>query len=100
MLELGPSGAALHESLARDVLASPIELVAGLGEFAAALQRAANGEAAERLVTANDVESLWSRLSSRLEPDAVILLKASRGVRLEQLVPKIREWATTTGARG
>jgi UDP-N-acetylmuramoyl-tripeptide--D-alanyl-D-alanine ligase len=100
MLELGPSGPALHESLARDALASPIELVAGLGEFATALQRAANGGAAERLVTANDVESLWSRLSSRLEADAVILLKASRGVRLEQLVPKIKEWATTIGARG
>jgi len=93
MLELGPRGPALHESLARDALASPIEVVAGLGEFAAALDRAANGGATERLVTANDVESLWNRLASRLEPDAVILLKASRGVRLEQLVPKIREWA-------
>ena len=98
MLELGPSGPALHESLAREALASPIELVAGLGEFAAALQQAANGAAAERLVTANDVESLWNRLSSRLEPDAVILLKASRGVRLEQLVPKIKEWATSKGS--
>ena len=94
MLELGPSGPALHEALAREALASPIELIAGLGEFAAALERAADGSAAERLVTANDVESLWNRLSSRLEQDAVILLKASRGVRLEQLVPKIREWAT------
>ena len=93
MLELGPSGPALHEALARDALASPIELVAGLGEFATALERAADGSARHRLVTASDVESLWNRLSSRLEPDAVILLKASRGVRLEQLVPKIKEWA-------
>jgi UDP-N-acetylmuramoyl-tripeptide--D-alanyl-D-alanine ligase len=93
MLELGPGGPALHEALARDALASPIELVVGLGEFAAALERAADGSARARLVTASDVESLWNRLSSRLAPDAVILLKASRGVRLEQLVPKIREWA-------
>jgi UDP-N-acetylmuramoyl-tripeptide--D-alanyl-D-alanine ligase len=93
MLELGPSGPALHEALARDALASSIELVAGLGEFATALERAADGSARERLVTASDVESLWNRLSSRLESDAVILLKASRGVRLEQLVPKIKEWA-------
>jgi len=47
----------------------------------------------ERLVTGSDVESLWNRLVSRLTPDAVILLKASRGVRLEQLVPKIKQWA-------
>src|SRR5690349_22306612 len=93
MLELGASGPALHESLARDALASPIEIVAGLGEFAGALERVANGAARDRLVTANDVESLWNRLASRLEPNAVILLKASRGVRLEQMVPKIKEWA-------
>src|SRR3954469_4581657 len=61
MLELGPSGPALHEALARDALASPIELVAGLGEFAGALERAADGSAPQRLVTANDVESLWNR---------------------------------------
>jgi UDP-N-acetylmuramoyl-tripeptide--D-alanyl-D-alanine ligase len=98
MLELGPSGPALHEALAREALASPIELLAGLGEFANAFGRAAGGSARERVVTADDVESLWNRLSSRLEPDAVILLKASRGVRLEQLVPKIKNWATASGA--
>lgn len=93
MLELGPSGPALHEALAKEALASPIEVVAGLGEFAGALERTAGREGTDRIVTAGDVESLWNRLSSRLEPDAVILLKASRGVRLEQLVPKIKEWA-------
>jgi len=93
MLELGPSGPALHESLAREALASPIEIIAGLGEFAAALERASNGAMQDRVVTGGDVDSLWNRLVSRLEPNAVILLKASRGVRLEQLVPKIKEWA-------
>jgi UDP-N-acetylmuramoyl-tripeptide--D-alanyl-D-alanine ligase len=93
MLELGPSGPLLHEALAREALASPIEIVAGLGEFAAALEKLGDGSARQRLVTASDVESLWNRLASRLEPDAVILLKASRGVRLEQLVPKIKQWA-------
>jgi len=97
MLELGPSGPALHESLARDALASPIEILAGLGEFAGAFERAADGAGRDRLVTANDVDSLWNRLASRLEPNAVILLKASRGVRLEQIVPKIREWAGVGG---
>jgi UDP-N-acetylmuramoyl-tripeptide--D-alanyl-D-alanine ligase len=96
MLELGPSGPALHEALAREALASPIEIVAGLGEFAAALERASNGSMKDRLVTGSDVDSLWSRLVSRLEPDAVILLKASRGVRLEQLVPKIKQWAESS----
>jgi UDP-N-acetylmuramoyl-tripeptide--D-alanyl-D-alanine ligase len=91
MLELGSSGPELHAALAREALASPIELVAGVGQFASALDNAR--DAGNRVVTAADVDSLWNRLSSRLEPDAVILLKASRGVRLEQLVPKIRDWA-------
>lgn len=96
MLELGPSGPALHAELVREALASPIEIVAGVGQFATALD-AAGAEARERVVTGSDVDSLWNRLASRLEPDAVILLKASRGVRLEQLVPKIREWANGRG---
>jgi UDP-N-acetylmuramoyl-tripeptide--D-alanyl-D-alanine ligase len=93
MLELGPSGPSLHEAVARDALSSPIEVLAGLGEFALALEKLGDGASRQRLVTANDVESLWNRLASRLKPDAVILLKASRGVRLEQIVPRIKEWA-------
>jgi UDP-N-acetylmuramoyl-tripeptide--D-alanyl-D-alanine ligase len=96
MLELGPRGPAIHDDLAREALASPIEIIAGIGEFAAALDRTrgsashANGV---RVVTAADVDALWSQLASRLAPDAVILLKGSRGVRLERLVPVIRAWA-------
>ena len=99
MLELGPSGPELHAALAREALASPIEIVAGVGQFAIALDALGNG-VPDRVVTADDVESLWNRLASRLEPDAVILLKASRGMRLEQLLPKIREWANERSARG
>lgn len=98
MLELGPSGPGLHDALAREALRSPIEIVAGVGQFATALEQVGE-DAHDRVVTGNDVDSLWNRLASRLEPDAVILLKASRGVRLEQLVPKIREWANDRGDR-
>lgn len=91
MLELGPHTARLHDEVATQALASGIEVVAGLGEFAAAFDRVAPGDA--HVVTADDVESLWARLSSRLSPDAVILLKGSRGMRLERLVTPIAEWA-------
>jgi UDP-N-acetylmuramyl pentapeptide synthase len=46
-----------------------------------------------RVVTAADVDSLWANLSSRLAADAVILLKGSRGMRLERLVDPIATWA-------
>jgi UDP-N-acetylmuramoyl-tripeptide--D-alanyl-D-alanine ligase len=92
MLELGPQGPRLHEEIVRQALASPIELVVGIGEMATAIERVAPGDA--RAVTSSDVESLWNRLASRLQPDAVILLKGSRGMRLERLVPAIQEWAS------
>ena len=91
MLELGAQTARLHDEVATQALASGIEVIAGLGEFAAAFGRVAPGD--PRVVTADDVTSLWVGLSSRLSPDAVILLKGSRGMRLERLVTPIAEWA-------
>jgi UDP-N-acetylmuramoyl-tripeptide--D-alanyl-D-alanine ligase len=93
MLELGPHGPRLHEEVARDALATGIELVAAIGEFASALGRIAPGD--PRVICADDVDALWSGLSSRLAPDAVILLKGSRGMRLERLVGPISDWANS-----
>lgn len=91
MLELGPPGPRLHDEIARAALAAGIEVVAAIGEFAGALDRVAPGDA--RVVAAADVDSLWQQLSSRLAPNAVILLKGSRGMRLERLEQPIVEWA-------
>lgn len=91
MRELGPHSARLHEEIARSALESSIDLVAGCGEFQAALEGVGVGDA--RVVTAPDVDELWEKLVPRLQRDAVILLKASRGVRLERLVPHLTTWA-------
>jgi UDP-N-acetylmuramoyl-tripeptide--D-alanyl-D-alanine ligase len=91
MRELGPTARALHDEIAARALAGPYDLVAGVGEFAPALQAAGRGD--PRVVTADDVDALWPLLGPRLKPDAVILLKASRGMRLERLVPYLESWA-------
>ena len=91
MLELGPGTPALHDAVARDALAAGIEIVGAIGEFAAAFDRVAPGDT--RVISAPDVDELWTVLSSRLAPNAVILLKGSRGMRLERLVSPITEWA-------
>jgi UDP-N-acetylmuramoyl-tripeptide--D-alanyl-D-alanine ligase len=91
MLELGPSTPQLHDAVARDALNGGVELIAAIGEFAAALSRIAPGDS--RVIMADDVEQLWALLAPRLAPDAVILLKGSRGMRLERLVQPISEWA-------
>jgi UDP-N-acetylmuramoyl-tripeptide--D-alanyl-D-alanine ligase len=94
MLELGAAADRLHDEIVRAALAAPIDLVIGVGGFADALARVAPGEA--RAVGGADPESAWQAARSRLDPTAVILLKGSRGVRLERLVPLISEWTSSS----
>jgi UDP-N-acetylmuramoyl-tripeptide--D-alanyl-D-alanine ligase len=91
MRELGAASAQCHADIAGLALASGADIVAGIGEFAPALEQQTERE---RVITASDVEDLWPLLQSRLQRDAIILLKASRGVQLERLVPHLTTWAT------
>ena len=91
MLELGEETERLHREVARAALAGPFDVVAGVGLFADVL--AAEAPDDPRVVTAADAEALWPRLEPRLAPDAFILLKGSRGMRLERLVPHLTAWA-------
>ena len=91
MLELGANSDRCHDDVARAALASPAAIIGGAGEFVAALRRV--GGDGTRIVTANDVDELWSALEPRLERDATILLKGSRGARLERMLPHITGWA-------
>jgi len=92
MRELGAASEQCHADIAGLALASGADIVAGIGEFAMALEKQ---NQRERVITAPDVEDLWPRLQARLERNAIILLKASRGVQLERLVPHLSTWATT-----
>ena len=91
MLELGRDSDRCHDSVARAALASPANIIGGLGEFAAALQRVGAGD--DRIIVARDVDDLWLELRPRLADDATILLKASRGAKLERILPHITSWA-------
>lgn len=90
MRELGASAAAMHDDVARRALRSTATVIAGVGEMADALARVAPDD--PRVIGAPDPEALWPLLRERLTPDAVVLLKASRGVRLERIVPMLKEW--------
>lgn len=92
MRELGSQAPQLHEEIARRALDRGIDIIAGIGEFAEALRAVGVGDG--RVIVAPDVDELWSMLESRLDRDAIILLKASRSVRLERLVPYLTAWAS------
>jgi UDP-N-acetylmuramoyl-tripeptide--D-alanyl-D-alanine ligase len=91
MRELGEAADRCHDDISRLALESGADIIAGVGDFAASLARVADGDS--RVVTSGTVAELWPLLEPRLDPEAVILLKASRGVQLEQLVPYITTWA-------
>jgi UDP-N-acetylmuramoyl-tripeptide--D-alanyl-D-alanine ligase len=91
MRELGSASEQCHADIAGLALASGADIVAGIGEFAPALEKQ---KERDRVITAPDVEDLWPQLQARLQRNAIILLKASRGVQLERLVPHLTTWAT------
>ena len=93
MRELGAASEALHDAVAREALGDGIDLVVAVGEFADAMQRVAPDD--PRVLRAADPEEAWARLEPRLASDAVLLLKGSRGVRLERLLPSLTTWASS-----
>ena len=90
MLELGPQSGALHEESARRLGASDVDLIVATGLFRPAFGPLA-GELGDRLIVAEDPDQAWPVLAERLRGDEVVLLKGSRGVALERLIPRISE---------
>ncbi len=86
MLELGERSPELHARVASWLADAPIDWIAASGEFAAAFAPLRD-ELGGRLVIAEDVDAAYAGLSERLNGGEVVLLKASRGVRLERVIP-------------
>lgn len=91
MRELGAKSDALHDDVARAAIAGPFDLIVAVGDFVAAFQRVAPNDS--RVIGAADPEALWPTLAPRLDRRSAVLLKGSRGVRMERLVPKLEAWA-------
>jgi UDP-N-acetylmuramoyl-tripeptide--D-alanyl-D-alanine ligase len=88
MLELGPESAELHARMADAVMAVEPGLVAALGEFATAFERHRE-ILGDRLLIAADADALGRVLSGRLTGNELVLVKGSRGVRMERAVPHL-----------
>jgi UDP-N-acetylmuramoyl-tripeptide--D-alanyl-D-alanine ligase len=90
MLEMGPQSADIHREVAAEVARHDFELVVATGDFVAAFEphRSTLGS---RLITAADAPEAWAPLAERLAGSETILLKGSRGVALERLLPRLQE---------
>ena len=91
MLELGTSSIELHEAIvARAIQLGLDGLVAvASGEEAVAMQRAA--ASLDRFALVESPELAAEILNRWLQPGDTLLLKASRGVALERLIPLLKQ---------
>jgi UDP-N-acetylmuramoyl-tripeptide--D-alanyl-D-alanine ligase len=99
MRELGAESAALHQEIAEALVDLHPELLAAVGDFVPALEPYA-GALRHRLVTAPDPLTLAPLLTARLRGDELVVLKASRGVALERILPALKARAQHTPTRG
>ena len=88
MLELGEAAGRLHHEVLSEAIEREIDLIVATGAFAEAAAEI-RADAASRLITAPDWQEAYPLLRERLSGDEVVLLKASRGVALERILPML-----------
>lgn len=90
MLELGPRSDALHRRSAAALAAADLDLIVATGLFVPAFEPLA-GELGDRLVMEPDPVAAFEPMADRMSGDEVVLLKGSRGVALERLLPAMED---------
>jgi UDP-N-acetylmuramoyl-tripeptide--D-alanyl-D-alanine ligase len=93
MRELGKDAPALHAEIAAALVELAPDLLGAVGEFVPALAPYAD-RLGDRLVTAPDPIALGPLVAARLHGGEVVVLKASRGVALERILPALTNRAT------
>jgi UDP-N-acetylmuramoyl-tripeptide--D-alanyl-D-alanine ligase len=88
MRELGERSAELHRDVAAALVELDPDILAAVGDFVPALAPY-GGTLGDRLVTAADPVALGPLVAARLRGDELVVLKGSRGVALERILPAL-----------
>ena len=88
MLELGEHAADYHQDLGSVIANCDIDEVLYLGQFGEHLRSEAidSRMPSDRISLFDEIEPLLETLKNRLEPGTVILVKGSRGMKMERVV--------------
>ena len=90
MLELGPTAEALHRECGKHAAEKKIDMVIGVRGMARAVAEAACGSGTQaQFVETPEQAGEW--LAHNLRPGDAVLLKASRGVKLERALEMLQE---------
>jgi UDP-N-acetylmuramoyl-tripeptide--D-alanyl-D-alanine ligase len=88
MLELGAAESAAHAEVAADLVRAGFTFVVALGAFQSAFQAMSLPEDV-RVLHPETLQAAADELAGGLEGDEVLLVKASRGVRLERVIDSL-----------
>lgn len=87
MLELGENSRALHRQTLEDAMAFPLDLILATGLFAEASEAVSEPAGGPRLLVVPELDQAQEILLRSLTGTEAVLLKASRGVAMEALIP-------------
>lgn len=91
MLELGADSAALHAEIGRWLSQMGVDVILAVGKETLALAESAHSQNARQVVRHfRSVQSLMGHLGELVAPGDVILVKGSRGMRLERVVKALQ----------
>ncbi|MEX0717029.1 MAG: UDP-N-acetylmuramoyl-tripeptide--D-alanyl-D-alanine ligase [Planctomycetaceae bacterium] len=101
MLELGTEATARHRALGRYAAACGIDRIAVHGIHAGEVIRGCleQGMSADRLAECQDIDVLLMTLDCWLDDTAVLLVKGSRGMRMERVIEHWKEQARQSNRR-
>ena len=91
MLELGPTTAELHAEVGAYVAAQRIDALIASGPLARNLAQGARTAGMTAVQEAADAPAAAAELLALVEPGDVVLVKGSRGMRLERVVQALRD---------
>ena len=93
MLELGPETERYHRELGILVCQAGVDLLFACGKQATSVAQGARsaGMSHTKIITAADVELLAEDVTDLLEPGDVVLVKGSRGMRMERLLQHLQQ---------
>ena len=98
MLELGEETQLLHRRVLEEALDRPLDLVVATGLFSDAAEWVPRPAEGPELVRARELSEAEGLLHQRLGGTEVVLLKASRGVAMERLVPSLESRFGVSGS--
>lgn len=91
MLELGPFAPALHEEVGQCLGKSGIDCLVAVGEMSEHMAKGARDSGVPLVYHCADNDEVRQVLPEIVKPNSTILVKASRGMKLEELTAKLIE---------